>query len=91
MKRRTLLGLDAAVNLLLGGLLVTFPARLVILLGVPSSDTHFYPNVLGAVLVSIGLALLVEVGPQFGGRGGDLPIAFDRSCAARFLTASLKG
>lgn len=62
MKRGTLLGVDAAVNLLLGALLVAFPAQLVSLLGMPLTDSSFYPTILGGVLVGIGLALLIEVG-----------------------------
>ena len=62
MKRRTLLGIDATVDLLLGALLVAFPAQLVSLLGIPPTESRFYPSILGAVLVGIGLALLIEVG-----------------------------
>lgn len=44
MKRATLLGFDAAVNLLLGAALLTFPTRLVVLLGLPPTDVQFYPT-----------------------------------------------
>jgi hypothetical protein len=60
MKRDMLLGIDATVNLLLGAALVAFPSRLVVLLGIPPTDTRFYPTVLGAVLIGIGLALFIE-------------------------------
>jgi hypothetical protein len=52
---------DAIINLSLGILLLLFPQRLVDFLGVPATDVRFYPNVLGAVLFGIGLALLIEV------------------------------
>ncbi len=61
MNRRVLLSIDAAVNLVLGSVLMAFPTRLVTVLGIPTTDTRFYPTVLGAVLLGIGLALLVEV------------------------------
>ena len=59
MKYRLLLA-DAVTNLVLGILLLWFPPWLVSALGVPAPDSDFYPNMLGAVLFGIGLALLVE-------------------------------
>jgi hypothetical protein len=58
-RERALLTIDAAVNLGLGALLVVFPRPLVEYLGLPMPDTAFYPSILGAVLVGIGIALLV--------------------------------
>ena len=60
MNRSTLLKADAAFNLILGILLMTFPKGLVKALGVPMSDPPFYATILGGVLFGIGLALLVE-------------------------------
>lgn len=60
MNKSFLLRVDAAVNIGLGTLLLLFPPRLVALLGVPGSPTSFYPNLLGAVLFGIGIALLWE-------------------------------
>lgn len=60
MRHATLLELDGAANVALGLLLLAFPARVIAWLGVPSSETAFYPSVFGAVLVGIGLALLYE-------------------------------
>jgi len=37
-----------------------FPAGIVELLGLPYTNTNFYPSILGAVLFGIGIALLVE-------------------------------
>jgi hypothetical protein len=51
---------DALVNLLLGGLLLWFPDPLVSALGIPRAQPAFYPGILGAVLVGIGLALVLE-------------------------------
>lgn len=60
MNRSTLLKADAAINLILGILLMAFPAGLVKALGIPMPGTPFYATILGGVLFGIGLALLVE-------------------------------
>jgi hypothetical protein len=60
-RSRLLLFVDASINLSLGTLLFLFPQSLVDFLGVPSTDLRFYPNILGAVLFGIGLALLIEI------------------------------
>ena len=58
--RTLLLRIDAAINLLLGVLLLVFPQRLVDALGIPAAEQVFYPSILGAVLFGIGIALLLE-------------------------------
>jgi hypothetical protein len=60
-KHRTLLLVDAVVNLLLGVLLLLAPVGTLQLLGLPSTETYFYAVILGAVIVGIGVALLVEL------------------------------
>ena len=55
-----LLWIDAAVNLLLGLLLLAFSRPLTEFLGVPYTSTRFYPTILGAVLFGIGIALVIE-------------------------------
>jgi len=60
MNRTTLFKADAAINLILGILLMAFPAGLVKALGIPMADPSFYPTILGGVLFGIGLALLIE-------------------------------
>jgi hypothetical protein len=67
MGRKNLLVVDGIVNLVLGVLLIFFPARLVIALDLPKVETYFYVNILGAVLFGIGLALLLE---RFAGQQG---------------------
>lgn len=65
-----LLVIDAVVNLALGVLLLLFPAGIVDLLGLPLTDTNFYASILGAVLLGIGIALLIErYGEPVGLRG----------------------
>lgn len=70
MTRSTLLLLDALLNLALGLLLIIFPPALVEWLGIPEAASAFYPNLLGAVLFGIGIALLLErYGASRGIRG----------------------
>ena len=59
-KHKTLLVIDAIINFVLGLLLLLFPAGVVELLGLPLTNTNFYPSILGAVLFGIGVALLIE-------------------------------
>ena len=61
MKGNFLLFVDALINLVLGVLLLIFSDGMVDLFGVPSTDQLFYPNILGAVLFGIGIALLIEL------------------------------
>ena len=65
--KRLLLFVDGIVNLVLGVLLVFFPAQIMVSLDLPGVETFFYVNILGAVLFGIGLALLLE---YFTGRIG---------------------
>ncbi len=60
MKESTLLELDGIGNVLLGLPLVVYPTGVAQLLGIPFADAAFYPIILGAVFIGIGLALLVE-------------------------------
>ncbi len=60
-KNKTLLIIDGIVNLVLGILLLLFPIGIAEWLGVPLSNTNFYPTILGAVILGIGIALLIEV------------------------------
>jgi len=59
-KHKTLLLIDGVINLILGILLLLFPVGVVKLLGLPYTNTNFYPSILGAVLFGIGIALLIE-------------------------------
>jgi hypothetical protein len=59
-KESTLLLVDALINLALGIPLTFFPKNLGEFLGIPVPVVPFYASLLGAVLIGIGLALLVE-------------------------------
>lgn len=59
MRVKTVLLIDALVNLALGILLLLFKF-VAEPLGVPASDGSFYPNILGAVLAGIAMALAIE-------------------------------
>ena len=60
MKKNKLLLIDAVINFILGILLLIFTKPLIDFLGVPYSEQHFYPNILGAVLIGIAIALVIE-------------------------------
>ena len=53
-KHKVLLFIDGIVNLLLGVILLFFPAGLLDLLGLPPTNTYFYASILGAVIFGIG-------------------------------------
>jgi len=84
-----LLGIDAFVNLILGALLLLFPAGALNVLGLPQVSHHFYTSILGAVIFGIGLALLVDLfGAARGIRGlglaGAITINLCGGCALLF-------
>jgi hypothetical protein len=60
MSQRTLLLIDAIINLVVGFLLGVFPRELIEMLGIPLVERPFYASVLGGVLFGIGVALLLE-------------------------------
>jgi hypothetical protein len=69
-KHRVLLAVDAVVNLVLGAIMLCFPAGLVGALGLPPTNTYFYASLLGAVIFGIGVALVAELyGARRGVRG----------------------
>lgn len=60
-RTRRVLIVDAMINLILGIILLFFPLKVMGFLGLPVDVNVFYPSILGAVLIGIGMALLVEV------------------------------
>ena len=60
MKRRITLLIDASINFILAILLLIYNPALADFLGVPATGHSFYPNILGAVLFGITIALIVE-------------------------------
>ena len=84
--RANLLRVDGAINLVLGVLLVAFPSGLVEAFGVPPSQGRFYPSLLGAVLIGVGIALFLEANRLPGGiiglgLGGAIAINLVAACA----------
>ncbi len=70
MKESTLLEIDGIGNVLLGLPLIVYPTGVAQLLGIPFADQGFYPVILGALLLGIGIALLVErFSPRIRGLG----------------------
>ena len=60
-KDKILLIVDGAVNTVFGLVLLTFPLGSGEILGLPKSFGNFYPLILGAVLLGVGIALFIEV------------------------------
>ncbi|MFC1581166.1 hypothetical protein ACFL4N_09710 [Thermodesulfobacteriota bacterium] len=88
---KILLAIDGVVNLALGILLLLFPAGILTLFGLPPTDTYFYASILGAVILGIGIALLLELwgfgrGIRGLGLGGAIVINF---CGSGALLAWL--
>jgi hypothetical protein len=61
LNKKYLLAIDAVVNLILGLILLLFPGNILNILGMPYSNASFYSQILGAVLIGIGLALIFEI------------------------------
>ena len=71
-RNKILLTIDGIVHILLGILLLLFPFGIAEYLGVPKSNSSFYPTILGGVILGIGIALLFErygYGKNFRGLG----------------------
>lgn len=93
---KILLPVDCIVNLLLGVLLLLFPTGILDFLGLPETNTNFYPTLLGAVILGIGLALFSELAGYARrfrgvGRGGAISITLVGSmvCISWLLFGSL--
>ena len=57
---KLLLIIDAIINLFLGIVLLSYSEMVVKFFGLPIVEQYFYPNILGAILFGIGIALLIE-------------------------------
>ena len=57
---KILILIDCIINLFLGIVLLAYSNPVVKFFGLPETDLRFYPNILGAILFGIGLALLIE-------------------------------
>ena len=60
MNRKSVLLIDAIINLFLGLCLLGFSPYIINLFGLPPTDNYFYPNILGSVFIGITIALIVE-------------------------------
>jgi hypothetical protein len=70
MTKSKILLIDAAINLILGVLLLFISDGIIRFLGIPSTNQNFYPNILGGVLFGIGIALILEYLKKPGGATG---------------------
>lgn len=60
MNKKVTLLIDASINFILAVLLLAYSPGLVKFLGVPYTDSFFYPNILGAIFLGITIALVIE-------------------------------
>lgn len=79
MKRgKMVILIDSIINLFLGVVLLAYSQPVIKLFGLPLTEDYFYPNILGAILLGIGIALYLEFrreGEFFGlGLGGAISI-----------------
>jgi hypothetical protein len=93
MSQRIALTVDGAIDLVLGLILLLFPRHVLSTLGVPMATSAFYPSILGAVLVGIGVALLLQ---RFGEDSGVAGLGMEGAmainlCGAGALIAWLLG
>ena len=83
---------DALVFLAMGAILAAFPAGAVTALGLPAGQPGFYRRLLGAVLIGIGLALMMNALPSgLSGLGLDGAIAVNLSVALGLTILLLTG
>ena len=59
-QRKTLILTDSLINLFLGLVLLGYSEPVIRFFGLPVTDQYFYPNILGAILFGIGIALFIE-------------------------------
>ena len=57
---KTLILIDSIINLILGLVLLTYSEPVINFFGLPVTSLNFYPNILGAILFGIGIALFIE-------------------------------
>ena len=57
---KTIILVDSIINLFLGLILLAYSDPVIQLFGLPATSQYFYPNILGAVLFGIGIALYIE-------------------------------
>jgi hypothetical protein len=57
---KALILIDSIINLFLGTVLLAYSEPVIDLFGLPITDTYFYPNILGAIIFGIGIALIIE-------------------------------
>jgi len=86
---RAVLLIDALLDLALGIPLAVHPLGLIRLAGLPPAIQPFYPSLLGAVLIGIGIALLIQRSKESAGGLGMAGAASLNLCGAAALAAWL--
>lgn len=57
---KILLVIDSMVNIVIGIILLCFPLGIGDYLELPKSNNNFFPTILGAIILGIGIALFIE-------------------------------
>jgi hypothetical protein len=57
---KVLIIIDSIINLVLGIILLAYSEPIINFFGLPETSLNFYPNILGAILFGIGIALCTE-------------------------------
>lgn len=86
-----ILWIDAIVHLFMGSQLTLRPRGFIRMLGLPPTDTTFYPRLLGAVLFGIGLSILIGIRtetPIWIGPGAEIVLALVGAGVLATLIAS---
>jgi hypothetical protein len=86
---RAILLIDALLDFALGIPLAVHPLGVIRLLGLPPAIQPFYPSVLGAVLIGVGIALLIQRSSETAGGLGVAGAASINLCGAVALAAWL--
>lgn len=69
-KDKILLLIDSVINIVIGLILLCYPLGIGEFLDLPESGNIFYPLILGAVILGIGIALLIEYNYSEKGQRG---------------------
>jgi hypothetical protein len=82
--KKTILLVDAVIGSLIAIFIIVLPENLANIFGIPTVENHFYPIILGAAVIGVSIALVIEYFRKDGiavGLGPAGAIAIDMSIA----------
>jgi len=87
-----ILWINALLSLTGGTLLFTIPRIAISILGLPGTNQYFYPRLLGAALLGVGGAIIIErMAPNSIGLGPGGAIALDITAATTLMLQLIAG